>query len=132
MKATELRKGNYVGFHHWFRNGKLFKKYKDSFIETVSVHHGVLYNEEWVDAGYSLNSIIGIPLTEEWLIKFGFKHDGDDYYSLKGVDIKNFKEGGMKVVGIVRHVYNVHSLQNLYFALTGTELTLKEELKIKL
>jgi hypothetical protein len=73
-----------------------------------------------------------IPLTEEWLIKFGFTEEyrskmhstfytenlsyyfwyenKRQYASFKGTDI------------VCQYV---HQLQNLYFALTGEELTLK-------
>lgn len=80
-----------------------------------------------------------IPLTEEWLPKFGFdgnklklfgatfiELDPDDGYN---VFIEQVDEDGP---GSTTHTIllslaceHVHQLQNLYFALTGTELTLK-------
>jgi len=80
-----------------------------------------------------------IPLTEEWLIKCGFKKNydipfGEFEYS------KTIREGDMdKEIGAITisishdfDVYNgiytqklksVHQLQNLYFTLTGKQLT---------
>ena len=79
-----------------------------------------------------------IPLTEEWLIKLGFTwsiaHQGffkkDFYYVI------DFYETYPKVEGCIAFlnknhrngekllsVKYVHELQNLYFALTGSELT---------
>ena len=73
-----------------------------------------------------------IPLTEEWLLRFGFQiyeHDKDEYYiydtdhlvSLyKGINggyqrrINDYDDG--------IELNHVHQLQNLYFALTGEEL----------
>jgi hypothetical protein len=69
-----------------------------------------------------------IPLTEDWLVKFGFeKVSGWDYY--KGW-IKDYVElecdcyGFDYVNNIDKEVKHVHQLQNLYFALTGEELEL--------
>jgi hypothetical protein len=92
---------------------------------------------------------IPIPLTEEWLLKFGFEKEyfyGDDakfiWWQLNdfGLEIFNTnKEQGRtsiesKDVGFFYEpmfmdyieIKHVHQLQNLYFALTGEELTLKE------
>jgi hypothetical protein len=75
-----------------------------------------------------------IPLTEEWLIKFGFKLMVEteytlDTFELNGVQLWNkkrdFTELRYNTCGI--DVKHVHSLQNLYFALTGEELTIKED-----
>ena len=72
-----------------------------------------------------------IPLTEEWLLKFGFEHLGNGNFSggfknmfkisshQFGID---FYYGGIDPYYIKPHY--VHNLQNLYFALTNEELTL--------
>lgn len=82
----------------------------------------------WVD----LDEIEFIELTEEWLLKFGFRFDSIDwefpnesiffigYYSSK------FCLGsGSDGVTKENYIHYVHQLQNLYFALTGQELTIK-------
>ncbi len=80
-------------------------------------------------------SLTHIPLTEEWLIKFGFEKTNVDIF---------FKHIGEKALSIylesnnlttllsfdfqetpLRRVKYVHQLQNLYFALTGEELGTK-------
>jgi hypothetical protein len=100
--------------------------------------------------GYAdYSQIEPIPLTEEWLLKFGFEKEyfyGDDakfiWWQLNdfGLEIFNTnKEQGRtsiesKDVGFFYEpmymdyieIKHVHQLQNLYFALTGEELTLKE------
>lgn len=73
-----------------------------------------------------------IPLTEEWLLKFGFIQHFKPYgsYTHEGAPIKANKFKGYFRVGVGRStegiVYPpikfVHQLQNLYFALTGKEL----------
>ena len=79
-----------------------------------------------------------IPLTEEWLIKFGFKQWVEfghktgtfDLMPLCGVsyDIVTKKvlileKGNPNSHWIERKIEYVHELQNLYFALRGQELT---------
>ena len=82
-----------------------------------------------------------ILLTEEWLLKFGFVHQyknkiGQDFFeciidaefklyvNLNRMNISLSK----KYVGNVysKKLQYVHQLQNLYFALTGEELTIKQ------
>lgn len=79
-----------------------------------------------------------IPLTEEWLEKFSFKHnkvaykiDNENFvfelyfydaWNLNYVEKSNFGNGNVELSGY----WTVHQLQNLYFALTGEELTLTE------
>lgn len=71
-----------------------------------------------------------IPLTEEWLLKFGF----DSHKSSKELLFGSLicLERQMNELFIVnpfdKHQYKidyVHQLQNLYFALTGEELEIK-------
>lgn len=66
------------------------------------------------------------PLTEEWLFKFGFKKVYH-YYYLNNARHMGFNEeyGFFNVTNDIQIEY-VHQLQNLYFAITGEELTIKE------
>lgn len=74
-----------------------------------------------------------IPLTEEWLLKFGFeKNNNNQFILMEGsVDILFNKDlNGWTCDGInfsINMTEHVHQLQNLYFALTGEELTFKSE-----
>ena len=96
MKPNELRIGN------WVKNGNAYEA--QVTIEILKV--AKIFNP--------------IPLTEEWLLKFGFKPFVKDW-SLHGVVIHTRKRGFVlrKSVPIIQYV---HQLQNLYFALTGEEL----------
>lgn len=72
-----------------------------------------------------------IPLTEEWLLKFGASYSNEyKDYSL-GI-IRVDKDNGMgdymvfiQILSIASIEY-VHQLQNLYYALTNEELTTKQ------
>jgi len=79
-----------------------------------------------------------IPLTEEWLLKFGWiwneecksyeKYpNGDARMHLQFRDISGSYTMFNYVLKalITERIYYVHQLQNLYFALTGEELTIK-------
>lgn len=101
---------------------------------------------------YSLSQARPIPLTEEWLLRFDFEKDKEKgrhgyrysigYQDFRYVISKDWRETTSHHFGIwyidspresdLTEVYNfaeqiiyVHQLQNLYFALTGEELTLK-------
>lgn len=81
--------------------------------------------------GWNMKDIKPIPLTEEWLVKFGFEYNGMWWDSSQEYfELDTFKDS--YVMGVNSCEYNhgieinhVHQLQNLYFALTGKELTIK-------
>lgn len=85
----------------------------------------------------NIDELKPIPLTKEWLVKFGFDFSVDTWY-LNGVavweteccDAKGNEETGffyeLRDVGMMdMNIKYVHQLQNLYFALTGKELIIK-------
>ena len=128
IKAEELRIGNLV----WDNYGGIYKVVNINsegfdYIDAVKPNFKAI-------GRYELDSLEPIPLTEEWLVKFGFeqeeiqtKSDGtteigfvkDIIMVLKGT---NFYYAAPYGYPNARIVY-VHQLQNLYFALTQTELT---------
>jgi len=92
-----------------------------------------------------------IKITEEQLLKLGFEQSDDDLFELVLLKIKTPEyhdinlwtrtERGLVIfMGInqgedpqqtdtaLPHIKHVHELQNLYFALTGTELSYENEL----
>ena len=76
--------------------------------------------------GYSQSQVEPIPLTEEWLVKFGFKDNLPWELENLRLDSENrlsiVDSSGYGVI-IARNVIHVHTIQNLYHALTGEELT---------
>lgn len=72
----------------------------------------------------------GVLLTEEWLLKFGFKGFGGRLELNTGFYEFVWKgELYLVVEGQWLHINcnNVHQLQNIYFALAGQELTFTSE-----
>lgn len=131
MKATELRIGN-----------RVFKVDFDQCKE--------IYRSEYLVRGYDLecleidgclphndSELQAIPLTEEWLLKFGFEKRNNysqnwflwlDHGWHKGMPYIRFIKKifylyitGESPVKICKIRY-IHQLQNLYFVLTGDEL----------
>lgn len=126
MEARELRIGNFVNV-----------RYGDNPHEVQSV--GLNGIDLRAEDGYSVGAmhendeLSGIPLTEEWLLKFGFFEknlnfylDGIELYFQRAMRIYVFKYFENKTNGRYIEIEYVHQLQNLYFALTGSELTIKE------
>lgn len=71
-----------------------------------------------------------IQLTEEWLLKLRFvKHHKYGYFYIDSFIVDLDMNGQFYMCDIDIHIVlkHVHQLQNLYFALTGEELTFKSE-----
>jgi hypothetical protein len=134
MKANELRIGNYYHYHiiDEFDDPTEYDIVRQTDAEDLDI----LSNEE--DTYYK-----PIPLTEEWLLKLGFELEDDNgdikcyeiqrfwYYVIFDhgevrLDIKTGKNITHTVFYMDERFQYVHQLQNLYFALTGLELTIKE------
>ncbi len=114
MKASELRIGNLINLTK--DNFTTFKIYQ---LDAFDIYK--LSESECVD-------IRPIPLTEEWLIKFGFKDEGAtkdllfDYETCLERNGKNLYIAGYGAIYRKKIEY-IHQLQNIYFALTEEELT---------
>lgn len=125
MKAQDLRINNYLDFE-----GKPHK---------VSAIHGDNTIRFLVPYGGSIGcfsiknpDIKPIPLNEEWLLKFGFVKS-THWFELENTSISlNLNQYILEFNDAYQEskmpVY-VHQLQNLYYALTNKELTIKELVK---
>ena len=114
MKAQELRIGN------WIETLSGMEQCVDVLCDSVNTKsiEGINYGE-----------INPIPLTEEWLVKFGFEkrryiHEGiifgkDEFWDLEYYIAHDIYEISQLEIDNLKYV---HQLQNLYFALTGNEL----------
>lgn len=128
MKPQELRLGNLI--KDVGQNGEI---YPVTELSETRICAGPM---EIYPAGFQHEHFV--PLTEDWLRRAGFKQqeDADDiedthWYELHGKNV-SFVQGdknGYVDVFILDfediRVRYVHQLQNLYFALTSEELTLK-------
>lgn len=127
MKASELRIGNYVLLD-------------DKGVYQIDSGHDI---EEIDSFPFDNPYCQGVPLTEQWLKDFGFKPRGAGFLintnriTALRLDSTSFildentrfyvtLHHGKDIVHSKKIKY-VHQLQNLYFALTGEELKLKNE-----
>lgn len=138
MKANELRIGNCYNYRYFD-----FIEDMQEWLIMTTVDADDL---KWLEANPNDPYYEPIPLTEEWLLKFGvlcpFMLDSEkSFVSNLVAKYNEFDEdwnyvvdsclhattGGIMYISVV--VKYVHQLQNIYFALTGEELTIKEESK---
>lgn len=125
MKAKELRIGNLVKIHGNIET--VFGIIKDQPIsQSSAIFTGVMVEDK---TEYWLDSVSPIPLTEEWLIKFGFR-DGNEGFADEwnkwfkdGLELEPFMDHFEMYINECVYIKYVHQLQNLYFALTNEELT---------
>lgn len=128
MDAKELRIGNHV---------KAINRIEEIGVSTFQNLEDFIENDIYKP----------IPLTEEWLEKFGFERYSNqaykslkwtlddtgfvsDWFYLKRTHINTngiFTVEAFKFGSKLRRLDYVHQLQNLYFALTGEELEIKEK-----
>lgn len=130
MKANELRIGNLVFEEKGYpAMARIVGIKENNIIEIYSfmANNGADFNYEC-----ECSSCEPIPLTEEWLLRFGFKKKEHTYelgwfivffseFSEYGLWLED-NEGGVLNDKAMKYV---HQLQNLYFALTGEELKIK-------
>ena len=147
MKTQELRIGNYLYYEHtthivsgvhgnkvyswWVKDGEPVIEYEAKDISGTQVEN------PYLDV---ISQFEPIPLTDEWLEKFGFKKSDNvditieyrlnDFFSIwkkYGYNvfyISQYNENNTELINTTQ-IKEVHQLQNLYFTLTGEELILK-------
>lgn len=133
MEPTELRIGNFIQYnspdHSICFDLVVGINYSDDFhVHMVELHGRTPIN---------INGISPIPITPEWLERLGFEREEQ---KISNCDV--YKKGFYKIhVNPFGTIYfshytmggfylselkSIHQLQNLYHALTGQELTVKE------
>lgn len=152
MKPQELRIGNLVTdeFYDSFKTVIEIDSINESGINLLIEDDGrwLEIAEHFIVPEYSFDKLKPIPLTEEWLLKFGFEisryqkprgqicgielYAGWDYafirVGFKTDFIIRFYKGRFKLEPFYScEIKHVHQLQNLYFALTGEELKINKK-----
>src|ERR1035437_7564253 len=120
MKANELRIGNWVII-------------STPFCMDYDAMHDTYIDDDW-------DELIPIPLTEEWLLKFGFNNSEGQFtmplrddnltyleiylyeHSVHSFNIYEDDCGEINCISLYYKIEYVHQLQNLYFSLTGKDL----------
>lgn len=119
MEANELRINNYYKLKGSVLDGGICQlKNLNDFI-----HIGNLIKNDLVKP---------IPLTEEWLLKFGVEKKYGCFLLSTNRGTIQIEEDLAEISSVITHngfmapCKYVHQLQNLYFSLTGTELEIKQ------
>lgn len=114
LEANELRIGNWVEPAEPEYKGKYFR------VQSGDIKH--------IQEGSKTYKYQPIPLTLELLEKVGFMKDSSDgkFYGHDFPPIYFIYDNQWSVTGMPfsHTMEHLHQLQNLYFALTGTELTI--------
>lgn len=153
MNIQEIRIGNWVEWNkyheevaHYHKQGEYGKPYDEQYLQVIKLGNNQIN-------GGSNENYSGVKLTEEILLKCGFEHDTtDDVYTIRLENseyaekrlevaftdpmlignnihvsaIQEMKIGNTEPTGIkIKDINFLHELQNLYFALTQTELDIK-------
>lgn len=119
MKANELRIGNWIHSSSLNKDRQVWSFY---------------------DLHYFLENMKPIELTEEWLIKLGFKDKQEEVENcnINYTYSKNPQFWIQKHTEVDEHIFyglnnsievfikSVHQLQNLFYCLTGKELTINK------
>ena len=153
MKAESLRIGNWVeyfGKNKQIDGIKSMSTKEGYAVEIISTDiHGNSISEYSPLDSLSLKPI---PLTEEWLLRFGFESDNYELHETYLIDISRPErydhDSYLKILVMdddcyvdisekeihpdtiennvnLKQIQYVHEVQNLYFVLTGEELKLK-------
>lgn len=122
MKASELKIG-----YSYQRKDDYMSISKNTPVIVSSETNVVFTKEMLIDVLLNNKHIfVGIPLTEEYISKFGFEiSNKKTWLKTSGVypgqiDVELTKDFCLTFFG--SKIKYVHQLQNLYFALTGEEL----------
>ncbi len=136
IKGQELRIGNLANYNGNNNEiGIVSEIFKNDLTKVAPYKIGINHR---VDIYYDIDKLKPIPLTEEWLLKFGFiiryfnedktkplfwkveQNRHIDIYFEPVISAFAFKINSIQYSAPIK---SVHQLQNLYFALTGSELT---------
>lgn len=132
MEASEIRLSNLVNIGMKDVNGQVISISKNEIHIKIDEFHYVKVKPSEVNP---------IPLTEEWLVKFGGERGGkkgDDWndkffkFKFNNLDLFSCPISGVitlsrkdEDVRLDRYIEHVHTFQNLIYFLTGQELTIK-------
>lgn len=127
MEAKQYRIGNWIYDIEEQQNyqiEEICKLSKDSLNQDLGIRYR--NGSIWSSSGHGYGPI---PLTEEWLVKFGFSENKSTKDFFFNYLICLERQGNELFVINTNDKYQykieyVHQLQNIHFALTGEELNL--------
>jgi hypothetical protein len=126
IDPKHLRLGNYIRYNEKFPDDPELELDNEGPLSEDD------FNYMLIDDGTFRQNAEYIPLTAEWLKRFGFKSASEGYWDDGALEVgytttdENMQYEYLSIKSLTEMVdlKYVHQLQNLYFALTGQELTL--------
>lgn len=123
MKATELRIGNLIEINERVEPVVSIDNYCINYtVNRVGSHA--------IKQFHQIDRVKPILITKEWLFKFGFVQQYWNFFPMtyyrKGNILYSLSDGNIelhKPNTYLTQLKYVHELQNIFFALTGEELT---------
>ena len=129
MKTNELRLGNYLQL-----DGENYHVSEiQNSLQCVEIKRKNLENpkiNDYEECDLDCDDLLPIPLTEEILLKCGFRKSKSGTYLFDkfSFDLSDFEfgvESDYYYLTVAENIKSLHQLQNLYFALTGQDLEIK-------
>lgn len=122
INIDELRRGNYILYKDTFEN--------DIWLMVTSIS---LAGTIWLVTGTPINHCSPLPATKENIVRLGFNELGlydnvyqkDDFrihFSNNNTCLLQYQKGNNY---FEKQINSIHQLQNIYFALTTKELTIR-------
>ena len=127
IQANELRIGNWVGIQETALHADGCN-YLEAIFQIKELKKDVAQFKGFHTEEY-YKDLKGIPLTEEWLVRLGFKKISPhgSIWKLGNFHVQDFIQLGIYECNNHVKIKYIHQLQNLYFALTGEELKLNDK-----
>ena len=141
MESKDLRIGNYISCTDFECMDEVPTELSEKYDKVLRIYDNVIqWNSISDDISYysatDINYVDPIPITEEWLLSFGFKKSAAEKYRKFSFVIDWWYDSNKYMYGWIDFdnvllapdikIEYVHQLQNLYYALTGEELELKK------
>lgn len=130
IKASDLRIGNLVNYKYYNPDPKA-PDWAYEAVEIVEIKKShLVFKHLNKKAKFKIVVLYPIPLTEEWLERFGGKKVNNIDWKIKIRGIEFYTRYNKKWYSSICDFYlsdkiqYVHELQNIYHALTGEELTI--------
>lgn len=125
---TELRERDLI-IENWYHSVKWDKPVQ---LTATDIYDLVANSDGANISSYISDMFTPIPLSEEWLVKFGYKRvndlgNGTKVFEHRGKRYLYLRGDVVSVAGCSHvEVKHIHTLQNLIHSLTGADLVLKE------
>lgn len=116
-----------------FRIGNLLQRsdLDDDILTITSINkESIGYSTNYGDGTMPIDWPVGIPLTQDMLLRFGYVNNGQDIFDHPNsqVSLRIYSSGKVMTMGIgvpYREVKHVHKLQNFLYEFEDFNLTLK-------